>query len=301
MGDTFAFAAQGFGAGQLAATEGGCRVGEVVFVTGSEDAVVPGALAGIATPGVVGKAMQGKGADGGGQLGIVGGGHAPFPGGDGFVGVERKAGDSRGVFTTTFPGLIRRRTPGGGKGVGGVFDHPKAMPMVEPLERGDVHHEAGGVHGDEANQRHLGVEGSGQTAGSQAGDLLLGVFQLEVAGGGVAVDQDGDGAGITEDFRGGGKGHGGDQHTLSGFEAQGDGRQMQGGGAGVERNGVARSDGGGEFFFKEAGIGAGSEPAGAEHLGNGGDFGFLEVGAEKRDRDRRDIRDNRDNRTFRNC
>ena len=83
------------GLGQLGQAHAGGDVGHVVLVAGRDDLVVPGALGGVAFPGVLADAVQRHDAAALGQGIVVGDDHAAFAGGDGLGGVEGEADDMR--------------------------------------------------------------------------------------------------------------------------------------------------------------------------------------------------------------
>jgi len=93
----------------------------------------------------------------------------------------------------------------------------------------------------------------------------------------VYIDQDGPGVEVADDLGGGGKGKGGSDDFITGFEADGFECQMHGGGAGVDGDGVFGTDIGGKVLLELASLGAGGDPARADGFGDFVDFVFVSV------------------------
>ena len=237
--------------------DGGGDVGQVVLVAGGDDAIVPGFAAGIAAPGVVGEAVERHHADAIGEGWVVCDRHSAFARCDGLVGVEGKAGDGGGVFAAALPGAVGGWTPSGWEGVCRVFDDPEVVLLGEGMDGGHVHHEAGNVDGDDANDGNVFGNRGGEFSGAEVCELLLGVGEVHVEGVRIAVDEDGDGALVADDLGRGGKGHGGDEDGSVRAKLERLDGEMQSGGAGVECDGVFGADGGGEFGLEAACDGTG--------------------------------------------
>ena len=157
--------------------------------------------------------------------------------------------------------------------MGGVFDDFELVALGKGTHSSHVADLAAVVDGH---------DGDDFLAGSEFGfDPALGIGDVEVEIFDLAVDEDGAGAEVTDDFGGGGEGHRGHNDALTGLEADGFEGEVQCGGAGVDGDGVFLRDIGGEVFFELLGSRAGGEPAAFEGGDDfvdffGADTGFVE-------------------------
>ena len=97
----------------------------------------------------------------------------------------------------------------------------------------------------------------------------------------MAISQDWASAQVTDHLGSSGKGHGGHDDTLAGLKADGFEREVQGGGAGIEGDGVFLIQVGGEIALELLGLGARGEPTALEGIDDLRDFlradaGFVE-------------------------
>ena len=114
--------------------------------------------------------------------------------------------------------------------MGGVFDDFEVVGFGEALDALHVADLAAVVDGH---------DGDDFAAGGEFGfDPALGVGDIEIEVVGPAIGQDGASAEVADDFGRGGEGHGGHQDALAGFETDGFEGQVEGGGAGVQGDGV---------------------------------------------------------------
>jgi hypothetical protein len=88
---------------------------------------------------------------------------------------------------------------------------------------------------------------------------------------------------VPDDGGGGGEGHGRDENGVSGAHSNGFERQVQGGGAGVDRDRVGRAHECGEPAFEILDSLSGGEPSGIENRGNRRLLFFSDAGTEIRD------------------
>ncbi len=109
-------------------------------------------------------------------------------------------------------------------GLAGVFDHDQVVALGDFEDWIQVCGAAIEMNRDDG----LGAAGDGRR--DQCG--------IEVGGGGIDVDEDRSGAGVTDGFGGGDEGVGGGDDFVAGADAGGQQREMQCAGAGVERDAV---------------------------------------------------------------
>ena len=131
-------------------------------------------------------------------------------------------------------GLRRRKARR--KGMGGVFDHPQAMPAANAWTASMSIISPPTCTGMIPTTRQFAVQR--RPAGLQVVELPLGVGQVHVRVTGSQSTSSGTGPLIADHLGRGGKGHGGHQHRLAGPQAQGLDRQVQGRRAGIDGQGI---------------------------------------------------------------
>jgi hypothetical protein len=117
--------------------------------------------------------------------------------------------------------------------VGGVFDYFEVVAASKGDHAGDVTDLAAVMDGH---------DGCDFAAGGQFGfDAVPGVGGVQVEVFRAAVDEDGAGVEVADDFGGGSEGHCRHENALPCFEPDCFEGQVKGGGAGVQSNGVLLS------------------------------------------------------------
>ena len=148
--------------------------------------------------------------------------------------------------------------------MGGVFHHLQAVFAGDGQNLIHLAGKAGKVY------RHdgAGFRGDGGTDGSRA----------DIEAGRVHIDTYRISPQIAHHFGRGGKGVAGDNHFVTGLDADGFQRQVQAGGGGVYRDGFhAFADEGGKVGFELLGLGAGGHPAGTQGIHHFIDFFFADI------------------------
>ena len=130
----------------------------------------------------------------------------------------------------------------------GILDDPQSVALSKRMHGVKVHHQPADVDRNHAD--HCKIRGDGSPAGSQIGELGLGIFEVHVQRHRIAVDQHGHGPLVANHFGRCGEGHRGDQHGLPGAQPHRFDGQMQGGGARVDSHGMFRPNGLGKVAFK---------------------------------------------------
>ena len=250
---------------ELHAAERASHVGHVVLEAGRHDLVIPGrCLAGEAVEGIAVDAVQAHHLHARGQRLVLGDHHAAFAGGHGLVGVEAEHGSIAGQLAH------QRALPGGGQGVGGIFQHTQLVLARNGENRVHVAGQAAVVH------RHDGL-GARRDGG-------LDLARVDIERDRIAIDQHRIGAQVTDHLGGGGEGQRGRDHLVTGADAHGFQRQMQAGGGGIDGNAMhAAAQVVTKLLFEGARFRAGGDPAGTHGMGNGGDFFLADVGAGEGD------------------
>ena len=101
---------------------------------------------------------------------------------------------------------------------------------------------------------------------------------VDVAGDGVHVHENGDGALVKDAVGRGDEGKGGGEDQVALLEASGDDAQVQAAGARVDAGGVGHACVGGHGLLEGVDARADAQVAGVEDLGDGLDFGGGQVG-----------------------
>jgi hypothetical protein len=104
------------------------------------------------------------------------------------------------------------------------------------------------------------------------GDGLFDLVRVDVHGVASTVHQHGLRLKIQRDLCAGRKGHGWDKHLITFFHSYSIQGQMQGGRAGIHRNGMLTPDISGKIRFELSHSCAGGQPAGAERVHHGLDL-----------------------------
>ena len=216
------------------------------------------------------------------MVGCVSHRHAAFSGRDRPVGGEREARHRCSAGTAFPPWVVPAPPPGRREGVRCVLHQPESVPGSESLERVDVHHQAADMGGDHSHHWRIRRELPKPLARSDRRKLSRRVVKIQVCRHRVTVYEDGNSALVTHDLGRCRKRHRWYQNPFPLPQAECFNRQMQGGGARVERDGVAGANGPCEPFLELSHSGSGGQPSGVESGYHFLDLEFRQVRATER-------------------
>lgn len=198
-----------------------------------------------------------------GELGVIGDEHAATAGGDDLIAVEgMDAGEAEGTGRGFAIGRAKR--------FGGIFNQLHTMLVATGLDGGDV--------------RRLAIEMDKDKRLGRLADLgflfddRAGERGIHVPAALFGIDEDGLGAEIGDGRGGRDEGQRGTQDFVARTDAGQAQREMQGGGAGRDGDGVLRADEPGEIFFKGVEIRSRRrDPIGLESFQDEFDFSAADI------------------------